>query len=230
MIIHDVEQGTPEWYALRLGVPTASEFHKIVTPTGRLSAQARKYAIYLVTEKLLNRSLTSVSNLEWMERGREMEPQAVRMYEFEQEAETLPVGFITTDCGRLGASPDRLIKGVNGAAEFKCPAPHTHVEYMVDGFGWDYVPQVQGQMLVGELDFVDRYSFHPELPPPRVRTYRDDGYIFGLVRALVPFLEMLDEMLEQVRARGMFAERARIMTPSDAMDEGYQERGAFDGG
>lgn len=32
MIIVDVEQGSPEWWQARLGVPTASEFDSIVTP------------------------------------------------------------------------------------------------------------------------------------------------------------------------------------------------------
>ena len=34
MIIHEVEQGSGDWLKLRLGIPTASEFDKIITPTG----------------------------------------------------------------------------------------------------------------------------------------------------------------------------------------------------
>ena len=34
----DCEQGSPEWFALRRGVPTASEFHRIITP---VQAQAQ---------------------------------------------------------------------------------------------------------------------------------------------------------------------------------------------
>ena len=42
MKIVDVEQNTPEWEAVRLGKPTASEFHRIITAVkGDLSEQAR---------------------------------------------------------------------------------------------------------------------------------------------------------------------------------------------
>jgi hypothetical protein len=41
MKIHNCTQGTEEWRKLRAGIPTASEFHKIITPkTGQLSKQA----------------------------------------------------------------------------------------------------------------------------------------------------------------------------------------------
>ena len=210
-----VEQGTTEWFALRMGIPTASNFHKIVTPTGKLSAQSRGYAIYLVTERLLNRSLDSLQHLEWVERGKELEPEAVRMYEFENEVSTQKVGFVTTDDGRIGASPDRLIVGQPAGLEVKCPAPHTHVEYMVDGFGKDYIPQVQGQMLVGDFEYVDRYSFHPEMPPVRQRTYRNEPFIKLLRDSLDAFCQQKDEMLEQVKARGYFAERAQVLLPQD---------------
>lgn len=216
MKIHTVEQGTVEWLALRLGIPTSSEFHRILTPTGKLSAQSRRYAFYLVTERLLNRSLDSLQNLEWVERGKELEPEAARMYEFQNEVQTTPVGFITTDDGRIGCSPDRLINGQNAGLEIKCPAPHTHVEYMIDGFGNDYRVQVQGQMLVAEFEWVDRWSFHPEMPPVLVRTHRDEAFIGLLRSSLEAFNDMKDEMLEDVKTRGFFMERAALLRPQDA--------------
>jgi len=51
MIIHDLEQRTEEWYSVRRGLPTASEFGRIVTPVnGDYSASARKYALELIGE------------------------------------------------------------------------------------------------------------------------------------------------------------------------------------
>src|SRR5579859_4827652 len=132
MIIHDVEQGTERWYEIRRGIPTASRFDEIITPkTGKLSASARRYAYWLIAEKVLNRSLESIDNLQWVEHGRENEPSAVAAYEFITEIETKPVGFITTDDGKFGCSPDRLIIGQNGGVEVKCPAPNTMIGYMV---------------------------------------------------------------------------------------------------
>jgi hypothetical protein len=54
MKIHNVDQGSPEWHALRCGVPTASEFSKILTPkTMKLSEQAPAYMYRLLGEWML---------------------------------------------------------------------------------------------------------------------------------------------------------------------------------
>ena len=42
-----VEQGSNEWIAARLGLPTASNFDKIITPGGKLSTSSRKYGCFL---------------------------------------------------------------------------------------------------------------------------------------------------------------------------------------
>lgn len=223
MKIYNIEQGSHEWLSHRLGIPTASMFHKIMTPkTMKLSTQARGYAFRLIAEKLLNESSTPLDSLEWIARGKELEPQAVRMFEFEQEVKTAPVGFITTDDGRMGATPDRLIEGHAAALEIKCPAPATHVEYLVDGFGADYMPQVQGQALIGEFDWVARYSFHPAMPPLLTKTYRDSAYIEALKAALDEFCDMKDNLMERVRRLGLFAEREQ---PLDALDQMFIDMG-----
>src|SRR6185312_13291104 len=124
MILHDCEQGTAEWYACRIGRPTASRFDEIVTPTGKYSAQARKYAFQLIAERALKIPTESLDGQMWMERGKELEPQAADLYSFLNEGvELSKVGFITTDDGKIGCSPDRLA-GDCGLVEFKCPAPH----------------------------------------------------------------------------------------------------------
>ena len=89
--------------------------------------------------------------------------------------DTEPVGFITTDDGLIGASPDRLVKGAPIGLEIKCPAPHTHLAYLLDGTAPEYKPQVQGQMLVAELERVDLYSYHDRMPPCTIKTPRDDA-------------------------------------------------------
>lgn len=216
MIVHDMPQGSPEWERVRLGLPTASAFHKICTAkTGKFSESAtcRGYAHFIIAEMLMGRSLNPLENLEWIQRGKDMEPQAVKMYEFENDLTTKPVGFITTDDGRWGATPDRLLIDVNGAVEIKCPAPQTHIGYVADGFGDDYKVQVQGQMLVGGFDFIDRYSFCPELPVPtfNFRTHRDEDYIALLRSALERFCTMRDEMLDKLRAAGW---DGTIITPA----------------
>lgn len=202
-----IAQGTEAWRAARLGRPTSSMFHKIITPkTMQLSASARGYAFQLVAERILKRPPEdTISDLQWLERGRELEPSAVSLYEFEHEVTTVPGGFITTDDEAVGCSPDRLLPDQRGGLEVKCPKPENHLAYLVDGFGESYIPQVMGQLWIAELDWVDRISYHPELPPVRQRTFRDEAFIGKLRQAVADFLDLTDEIEAKVRARGIDA-------------------------
>jgi hypothetical protein len=205
--IIDCEQGSQEWLTARLGIPTASEFAKVITAVkGDLSKQARKYAHQLVAETLLGEPCeSSIGNLDWVVRGKLLEPQAVQQYEFANDVETRAVGFITNDAGTLGCSPDRLIIGEAGGLEIKCCSPAIHMGYLVDGVPEDYRQQVQAQLAIAELAYVDLYAFHPSLPPVTIRTVRDNAYIAKMGAALTEFLAMRDEMLAKALASGFFA-------------------------
>ena len=73
MILVPVEQSTPEWLAVRAGIPTASCFDKIISPkTLRLSASAEKYLDRLLAERLLGMPLESASS-DFMSRGHALE-------------------------------------------------------------------------------------------------------------------------------------------------------------
>lgn len=224
MKTYTCEQGTTEWFRLRLGIPTASEFDHIVTPAGKLSASSRAYAYRLVAERVLVQPTESLNGIEHMERGKELEPKAVRQYEFAEEVETYKVGFVTTDDGRIGASPDRLITGAPRAVEIKCPAPHVLIGYMLEGRAEKYRPQVQGQLLVGELEAVDLYAFHPQMPPVLLRTWRDEPYLRTLRDALDRFCDLLDALEHKVRSSGVFQPHPYLMTPTQFEAHEINER------
>ena len=58
MKIIDVEQGSPEWWQARLGMPTASAFHRVMTDTTRKFSKASEGYLYeLVAEHLLGEPL-----------------------------------------------------------------------------------------------------------------------------------------------------------------------------
>jgi len=202
MRVHAVEQGTDEWRKLRMGIPTSSAFERILTAGGKPSIQARAYAFQLIAEKMLGRPLDDFGGTYWMQRGTELEPEAARAYEFQQQVDTQKVGFITNDAGTIGCSPDRLVLGHPGALEVKCYSPQNHIAVAVDGFGDKHIPQVQGQLLIGEFEWVDRWAYHPDMPPVRVRTFRDEDYIAKLAEALEKFQEMMARMEDKLRADG----------------------------
>lgn len=204
------QQGSAEWYTARLGIPTASSFDKIVTPArGEFSKQSRAYCYYLVAEMILHQPLETISHLEWVNRGREMEPLAVQQYKFTEDADVQTVGFCTTDDGLVGASPDRLLLDANGdrtggALEVKCPSPQVHLAYLIDGPGDAYKCQVQGQLYVCELDFVNFFSWHPQMPPVLIPTYRDEPFIAKLRQALGQFQDLKNEVVDRCRRAGFF--------------------------
>src|SRR5215470_4541574 len=140
--IIDCEQYSEAWYEARIGLPTASQFHRIVTPTGKPSRQATAYMYRLITETLLHESMDDyLGSVQWAERGKLIEGDAAAQFEFTHNVELKPVGLVTTDDGAMACSPDRLIAGHHAAVEIKCPAPWTHLGYLLDGPGDDYRPQ-----------------------------------------------------------------------------------------
>lgn len=211
MRIIDCVQGSDAWLTARLGIPTASQFHRIITAAkGDLSKSARKYAHELVAETLLGRPLEKPPGSPYaMARGKALEPAAFHQYEFTHDVEVRRVGFVTTDDGRIGGSPDGLIIGARGGLEIKCTMDEGHMGIFIDGPGDDYKQQVQGNLAIAELEWWDLHAYHPELPPATIRTVRDEPYISKMRAALAEFLDMRDAMLVQARASGFFAERAR---------------------
>lgn len=209
-------QGSADWFRARLGIPTASAFDQIITPAeGKLSKSADRYAYRLIAERLLNAPTESIDGQSWMERGKELEPTAVAAYEFLNEVETEPVGFITTDDGLLGASPDRLVKGRAVGLEIKCPSPHVHLGYLLGGVAREYRPQVQGQILVAELERVDLYAYHERMPAALISSPRDEPYIALMRSALAQFCERLAALTERARSLGVFQAYADAATPTE---------------
>lgn len=210
-IIHEaLAQGSEAWLAARLGLATASEFHRIITSAkGDLSKSAPKYAHALVAETLLRRPLARAPGTPWaMARGTQFEPFARAEYARVNQVEVRQVGLVTTDDGRLGASPDGLIIGQPGGLEIKCLLDDHHVGFWAEGPGDDYRQQVQGNLAINELEWWDLYAWHPNLPPVTIRTYRDEPYIAKMGPALAAFLALRDDLLAKAAAAGWEAREA----------------------
>ena len=220
MKIHRIEQGTPDWKKVRIGIPTASWFHTIITPLGKSTdnRERKKYLYRLVAERILKQPMPDNFVNSWMERGNDLEEAAARELSKRLKVELLPGGFVTDDKGRAGCSPDRLI-GAKGreAAEIKVPSPWVHIGNMLDGpngGGRDthtpdkYKAQVQGQIMIGGFSAVHFWSWNPGLPPVYVQTLPDERFIRNLDTLLGLFLEELDQTEDYVRRMGPTQELA----------------------
>jgi hypothetical protein len=203
MIVHGcLQQGSREWLQARCGIPTSSEFGRIVTPGGALSKSADGYMHDLLAERMLDEPLVRAVSMA-MQRGSEHEAEAVAYYEMERSVDTVTVGFITNDEGTIGASPDRLV-GDDGLLEIKVPSPGTHVSYLLNatGAGDYYKAQTQGQLWVTGRAWVDIMSYNPGLPEALVRFERDEEYIGKLAAAVTEFSSRLESFTAMFRERG----------------------------
>ena len=202
MIVLNCKQGSDEWVQARLGIPTASQFHRIITPkTMKPAASAEGYIDQLVAEYLLGEQLDD-SPTDFMQRGNILEEEAVRWYEFNHQCDTIPVGLILRDDRMVGCSPDRLV-GENGGLEIKCPMPKNHVGYLLHGLSQDYRCQIQGGLWLSGRDWWDFVSYHPTLPKFEARIDRDDEFI----RAMA---ELVDEFVVRLlEARKLVEEMAK---------------------
>lgn len=198
MIAVDVEQGSAEWLAARCGIPTGSDFKKIVTSKGEPSKSATEYAYLLAAEKVSGCKAESFKNAA-MARGNELEPEAIAFYEITHGVETKKVGFVLHDSRLFGSSPDRLI-GDDGGLEIKCPSAHTHVEYLLNNkLPTEYVQQVQGNMFITGRKWWDFMSYFPGLKAFEIRVQRDEVFIAKLQAALITFCKELDEVVEKIK-------------------------------
>lgn len=211
MKIHDIEQRSPEWYALRAGLPTASEFSKIVTSKGEESKSLGGYARTLAAEKYAGKPVDEFSATAYMERGREMEAQAIAFYEFMKDQTVTPVGFVTDDSRTEGCSPDGMV-GDAGLVEIKCLKASNHVETVqyFEKHGrcpTDYVQQTQGQLMICGRAWCDLIFYHPDLPLLVTRQEPDAAFQSALRKGLM-----------QIRAERdrAFAALCRLAPPTRA--------------
>jgi len=194
--IHEMAQGSPEWLAARLGIPTASEFATILAngKGGAPSKTRQTYLYKLAGELLTGEPMASFSNGH-TERGHAMEPEARQFYAFMHDVEPKLVGFITN--GPKGCSPDSLIAG-DGMLEIKTKLPHLMIAaHEHGGFPPDHMAQCQGQLWVAEREWVDLICYWPRMQPLIVRAYRDEEYIQKLAGAVDQFNDELAALVEK---------------------------------
>lgn len=221
-IYRNIDQGSADWFGIRMGIATASCFSQVMTPkTRKLSAQWKMYACRLIAERLTNQPTESVQGQEWMERGKALEPEAIGRFETVMDTETTPISFIKTDDGTMGCSPDRVIFGTDQdkplkLVEVKCPSLPVWLNYQMFGRDADYECQLQGQMLIAEVDENIFYGYHPNAPKQiMLITHRNEAFIKDLQAALREFNDKLHEYHELAKSLGEWKAFQRVVTPTE---------------
>jgi len=198
MKIINVQQGSEEWFTARCGIPTSSNFDKIVMTNGKPSKQRDKYLYQLAGERVAGKQAETYQNAT-MIRGIEMEAEARQLYEVITGGNVEQVGLCITEGKAIyAASPDGLIK--DGLVEIKSPLIHTHVSYLINGgLVKDYFQQLQGQLLVTGRKWVEVMSYYPGLKPLLVPVDRDEVFLKALQVELEVFCGELDELAKKLK-------------------------------
>lgn len=196
MKIVECVQGTQEWLDARLGIPSASNFYKVITSAGNSSAQTDGYINSLVAERI-TRQPTFVQVTDHMKRGTELEPFARDEYQRIFNVDVQQVGFCLHDTLEAGASPDGLVG--DGGLEIKCPAAGTHIEYLRGGeLPSKYFQQVQGCMWITGREWWDFMSFHPDMHPFVIRVRRDEKFIAKLESKIKDVCSMIVSLTQEI--------------------------------
>ena len=196
MKIITCEQRSGQWWEAKRGLPSASNFSRIITVKGDRSRQYESYLYELAAERIsTHREETYISAA--MQAGIEREDLSRRIYEMHYEVEVKQVGFCLSDCGRYGCSPDGLVG--EGLLELKNPLGKTQVEYLLAGsLPSAYVQQVQGGLLVTGAPWCDFVSYYPGLPLFVVRVEPDQEFQLRLKRWLFAFCDELNEICRKL--------------------------------
>jgi len=202
-MIEMMEQGTEEWFTIRIGKVTASRVADVIakTKTG-YSATRDNYMAQLVCERLTGQKGESFSNAA-MQHGTDTEPLARAAYEAIRDVLVDEVGFVPhPSIIMAGASPDGLV-GEDGLLEIKCPNTATHIETLLSqSVPGKYNTQMQFQMACTGRQWCDFVSFDNRLPNELQlfvkRVPRDNEFIKQMEDEVVKFLNELDIKIAQL--------------------------------
>ena len=201
----NIIQGSPEWFAVRLGKVTASRVAEVVAKTkSGPSASRANYMALLICERLTGAAAESYSNAA-MQHGTDTEPLALSAYEALRGILVQAEGFVLhPDIAQSGASPDGLV-GDTGLIEIKCPNTATHLDTLLGKkMPTKHRAQVQWQMACTGRKWCDFISFDPRMPDNMqffcVRVMRDSGMIDELEREVEKFLFELGTKLSRLKA------------------------------
>jgi len=195
-IIHECEQRSPEWFALRAGRLTGSAADAITAKplkSGGEPAVRRDLRVQLAIETLTGKPVQNdVFVSAAMQRGIDLEGKARDAYEAATGNIVRQTGFVTHPVLQgIGCSLDGDIRNFEGILEVKCPKSATMVGYWTEGIlPTEYVPQVMHNMLVTGAAWCDFVAFDDRMP---------EGLEFFMVRVTREQLQ-LDEYEGKVLA------------------------------
>lgn len=191
MITHrEFKQGSLEWLMARVGLPTASDMDQILTPLGKVR-DGKMFSSFVAAKLAEAWSGTPSADVNsWaMDQGVLLEEECLPWLSLEIGKAVEQVGFITTDDGKVGCSPDGIIDGKIGV-EAKCPQRTNHVKYLLAGVvPEDYRIQVQCGLYVTGFNSWMFVSYARRMPKLVLTVEPDQKIQEGIAEAVSAFQE-----------------------------------------
>ena len=216
-----IEQNSLYWEMARVGIPTASEFHNLITPLfkPRKGEMVESYFYMKLSERWTG-SPTPQKAVLAMDFGHVLEESAKPYYTLMFDEEIIPCGFATTDDGKIGCSPDGLI-GKDGGIEIKCAEAKTHTKYLMVGeLPEDYVLQVHGSLFVTGRKFWRFLSYRRKFPAFVTLIERDEKINAVIEETLYAFCERLDAGFKRLCEMNGGPPNRGVVQPKSAVADG----------
>ena len=176
-----MDQGTPEWFALRKTKITATDAPVI------MGKSKWKTPLQLYYEKISEKPPAYKMN-PVMQRGLDLEPIARNLYMSETG---IPVDPAIVIKGWAMASLDGAYRTGEYIVEIKCPGEKDHTEAVMGKVPEHYMPQLQHQMYVCNLNEMHYFSFNGK-QGVLVEVKRDQEFIDIMVDAELKFLHCIE--------------------------------------
>lgn len=206
-IVMTDDQRTDDWRKARVARLTGTDAADILATlkSGGEPAARRDLRVAMAVERLTGQSQESAFVSADMQRGTDMEPEAVTAYELHTDALVAPVGFLAHPELMAGCSPDGQIGGFTGLVEIKCPKSATHLGYLKAGkVPSDYLPQITHNLWITGAQWCDFVSYDDRFPEPlRLfvrRVHRADVDIAAYELAARLFLTEVEREVEAINA------------------------------
>ena len=211
------EMAREDFHTNRSGNFTASELHKLITPTFKIAQNdtAKNYVFEKAFEKATGQTARQEfrsQNTDW---GNQYELQAIEDYKKTTGLEVLHTGdnqkFLKHPYLPVGANPDGMLESGH-TLECKCPANGgEQLKNLLCGqdinkfksMRFNYFIQTQVQIWLAGKDWGDFYTYRPNVPEYMTRYYlriwRDDFTIKQIEEAVIKASSEIEDILRSVK-------------------------------
>ena len=186
-MFYDIKQNSPEWFQRRLGLFTSSSIASLFKAKTTLEYQ--RLIAKVAYERMFNEQPDDIfQGNAYTERGHELEPDALELFQLETMKEVREGGFWQLD--NQGSSPDGLCE--NHTLEVKCLAYNNFMRHAMNNeVPKDYIHQVQHQLFVTGYEQGFFLLYHPKFKLKVIEFQRDTKLIQDII-------EKVDEAEQEV--------------------------------